>query len=266
MACDSARRNASRMFRSARQLEDFELRARDGRIGHVTDFYFDDRRWTVRYFVVDTGRWLDHREVLIAPGAVRSPDWEQRLLPVDLTQEQVRGSPPIESEEPVSPEQELALIQYYNWPAYWGAPGFADTLVYTPPPFLPVRAAPDTARREASTLDTPHHIRSVEDVRGHRIEANDGELGYVDDFLIDDVTWRIGFLVVETRHWWPGKRVLVAPEWAYEIGWDEARVYVDLAREEIKHSPPYDPAQPVAADYVDQLHAHYAPERRAAEP
>ena len=255
------------MLRNARHLESFELRAVDSAIGHVADFFFDDRRWMIRYFVVETGTWLEHREVMIAPAAMHVPNWEHRVLSVDLTREQVRGSPPIDPEEPVSREQEVALTQYYNWPMYWGGAGFSDPMMLAAPPFLPV--IPLRARRrgrEASTLDEQHHVRSVNDVRGYRIEANDGDIGHVDDFLIDDMDWRISYLVVDTRNWWPGRRVLVAPEWIYEVGWDEAKVMVDLSRDAIRRSPEYNPGAPLTADYTDPLHAHYGQPRRSAEP
>lgn len=251
------------MLRKASDLENFELRARDDRIGHVVDFFFDDRRWTVRYFVVDTGRWLDHREVLIAPAAVHAPEWGERVLPVDLTREQVEQSPPVDPAEPVSRQDENLLVHYYNWPLYWNGAGFADTLFLPTTPFLPANAP---RRSSAASLDEQHHIRSVDDVRGHRIEANDGDIGHVEDFLIDDTDWTVAYLVVDTRNWWPGKRVLVSPEWIFEVGWDEAKVFVDLTRDAIRASPAYDPSMPVTSTYADRLHEHYGQPRRNAEP
>jgi hypothetical protein len=253
------------MLRPARQLENFELRARDGRIGHVTDFFFDDRRWTIRYFVVDTGSWLGHREVLVAPTAVHTPEWADRALPVDLTMDQVRGSPAIDAEGPVTREHELALIQYYNWPMYWGTPGFSDGLLYALPPFgladeLALRRPP--VSHAPATLDEQHHIRSVNDVRGHHVVANDGQIGHVEDFLIDDTTWEIECLVIGTRNWIPGRYVLVAPDSIYEVGWEEAKVYVDLSRDAIRQSPAYELNASVADEYVDRLQSHHIPHRR----
>lgn len=259
-------RRAALMLRNARHLEGLELRARDGRIGHVSDFLFDDRRWMVRYLVVTTGGWLNHRELLIAPASVHAADWNERVLPVDLTQDQVRHSPSIDTEEPISREHELALIRYYNWPMYWGASGLTDGLLYTTPPIIP---AMEEQQRlgHASALQEQHHVRSVEDVRGYPIAANDGHIGHVDDFLIQEEAWKIDYLVIDTRTWWHGAKVLMAPEWIYEIGWEERRVFVDLSREEIQHSPPYDPTAPATSEYVDKLHAHYGrPPRRSAEP
>jgi uncharacterized protein YrrD len=251
------------MLRMTRQLEDFELRARDGRIGHVTDLFFDDRRWTIRYFAVDTGTWLDHREVLVAPAAVHSPEWTDRALPVDLTMEQVRRSPPLSANEPITREQEMALIQYYNWPLYWGAPGFTEGMMYAVPLLPPPGAEFGKVPQRAPVLDEQHHIRSVGDVRGYHVVANDGEIGHIEDFVIDDASWEIECLTIATRNWWPGRRVLSAPESIYEVGWDDAKVYVDLSREQVRNSPPVAADAPLSSEYVDQLHVHYPPRRRA---
>src|SRR5262249_36101539 len=160
-----------------KKLEHFELRARDGKIGHVRDFYFDDRRWIVRYLCVDTGSWLNRREVLIAPAALGVADWHDQTLPVDLTREQVRHSPATDTQQPVSFEQELQLTQYYNWPTYWSVGGFPDVgLAPLPMPVPPELFATKKAR--ASAVQEKHHLRSVRDVTDFPIEAMDGPLGH----------------------------------------------------------------------------------------
>jgi hypothetical protein len=255
------------MLHRATELENVELRAIDGRIGHVTDLFFDDRRWTIRYLVVDTGTWLDHREVLISPTAAGTPDWSQRVLPVNLTRDEVRHSPPVDPEEPVSREQELMLAQYYNWPLYWGAAGFSDGVFMATPPFLPANLPRPTRRQTSSTLDEQHHIRSVNDVRGYRLEADDGEIGHIDDFLIDDEAWQVRSFIIDTRNWWPGRRVLVSPEAIFEVGWDEAKVFADVTREAVRRSPPYDPHHLAeAAARVDRPLVREDYPRRSAEP
>ena len=255
------------MLRNAKELEHCELRARDGKIGHVHDFLFDDRQWVVRYLVIDTGPWLDRREVLISPTAVSRAEWDRRLLPVDLTREQVRQSPRVDIEQRLSPEQELALTQYYSWPMYWGGfpdVGFALPVVPIIPPRAEATPATEEARHaravESSTVAAVHedrHLRSVRTVTGHAIEATDGAIGHVADFLIDDRSWDIRYLLVDTRNWWPGRKVILAPQWIREVGWDDARVHVDLTRTAIKTSPAYDPAAPITPDYAGHLHRHY---------
>lgn len=249
------------MLRNAKALEGFELRARDGQIGHVRDFYFDDRHWTVRYFVVETGGWLSGREVLISPVSVQVPIWGEKILPVDLTIDQVRQSPGVEAAGPVARADELALVQYYNWPMYWGVMGYSDGTGL--PMIPPTGPGPLSETREqappevVAAITQEHHLRSVRHVTGFPIEASDGPIGHVEDFLVDDGDWSIRYLEIDTRNWWPGKKVVVAPQWIRAVGWDDERVFVDLTRETIQASPAYDPARPIAADYVDRLQAHY---------
>lgn len=252
------------MLRNAKTLEGFELRARDGKIGHVSDFFFDDQRWTVRYLVVDTGTEPEHRKVLIAPAALGIASWSENILPVSLTCEQVRRSPPLDPAQPVTREHEAALRQYYDWPAYWSTAAFPEVglgmpmVPMTPLPPLdppPASAMPERAAAVAAPVDT--HLRSVRGVTGYHLAATDGSIGHVDDFLLDDRTWEVRYLVVDTRNWWPGKKVIVAPQWIREVSWEEANVHVALTRAAIKTSPPYDPVGLVTPDYSGRLHDHY---------
>ena len=111
------------MLRSMKDLEDYAIRATDGDIGHVKDFYFDDDTWVVRYLVVETGSWLSGRKVLISPIAIGEPDWTARALPVSITKEQVKNSPDLDTDEPVSRQHERQYLEYYGYPYYWGGTG-----------------------------------------------------------------------------------------------------------------------------------------------
>ena len=257
------------MLRHAKKLEGYELRASDGRIGHVSDFFFDVRRWIARYLVVETGTWLESRKVLIVPSALGMAEWESRVLPVNLTRDQVRHSPPLDASLPVTREHESALMQYYNWPAYWTMAGFPEvgfTLPVVPPSFAPAEPArpADASALPPGERAQAQQLRSVRAVTGYAIEARDGEIGHVDDFLLDDRTWEIRYLIVDTRNFLPGKKVIVAPEWIRDVGWEQARVCVDLPRAAIKDSPPYDPAEIVTPDYAGRLHDHYGQPRHGS--
>jgi hypothetical protein len=248
------------MVRSTRQLKGRALRARNGVIGEVVDLFFDDHDWHLRYFVVETGSWFEQRRVLIAPEALGPLDWGLHVLPVNLTMDQIRNSPGIESHRPVSRREEISLRQYYGWPIYWdplfGAEGLATPLV------APIPAA-NTSEPGLTDGDAPltrrpdPRLRSVNDTIGHHIEAIDGEIGHVDDFIIDEEIWRIRYLVIDTRNWWPGKKVLVAPGWIKDVSWNHRRVSVDLTRKAIKSSPPYDAAAPWNPAYATDLHDYY---------
>ena len=237
------------MLHSIKELHGHSLEATDGSIGHVHAFYFDDTSWTVRYVVVDTGTWLPGRRVLISPTAFGRFSTETDQLPVHLSKEQVEQSPHIDTDQPVSRQHETALHEYYEWPVYWGAlsPVKAGSAALPPPAI---------ADAEASEQADPT-LRSTEEVIDYYIHARDGDLGHVADFLVDDENWTIRYLVVDTRNWWPGKKVLVHPQWITEVSWGEAKVYVDLTQEEIKNSPAFDPAVTIDRPYEEQLFDHY---------
>ena len=245
------------MLRNGTRLEGYELQARDGAIGHVRDLYFDDHHWSLRYFVVDAGSWLVSRQVLISPLAVHSPQWNEKRLPVDLSKEQIKNSPGIDTDRPVSRQHEMSLSDYYGWPYYWADPTFAGIGMTTP---IPVAAADGTqAAAQAAVEDDAGdpHLRSLNHVRGHHIVARDGEIGHVDDLLLDDATWQVRYLVIDTRNWWPGKKVLISPLWITGFGWSDAKVYVDLSRQAVQGSPEYDPQRPVDTGYAARLHDYY---------
>lgn len=254
------------MLRNAKTLERHELLARDGTIGHVKDLYFDDQQWNVRYFVVDAGGWLLSRKVLISPIAVDVPDWERKVLPVSLSKDQVKNSPGIDTDKPVSRQHEASLSDYYGWPYYWSDPLFTAIAFAGPMGAMPGSgavaadaelAAARSAEAAIGDDENDPHLRSVNAVIGHRIEARDGELGHVEDFLLEDRTWEIRYLVINTGNWLSGKKVVISPLWITDLGWNESKVQIDLSIEAIKGSPSYDPKKPVDADYAGRLHDHY---------
>ena len=263
------------MLRNVTKLEGHELQGPDGTVGHVRDFFFDEHRWFVRYLVVDTGTWLNRREVLISPIALIPGDWTGKLLRITLSKEQVRRSPSVDTQQVVSRQQEAELSQYYNWPAYWGAPGFVEGGFGLPmvPQSLAQGVGAETGTDPAATLSSlkleetrrvalqqpprDSHLRSMRKVKGHRVEATDGSIGEVTDFIVDDATWEIHYLVIDTGHFWPGKKVLIAPRWINDVSWNDSKVYADLTREGVKASPAYDAASPLDPDYGARLHEHY---------
>jgi hypothetical protein len=235
------------MLRSVKALYGYTIAATDGDIGGVYAFYFDDQAWTIRYLIVDTGTWLPGREVLISPAAVGQPQWEMRRLPVNLTQAQVENSPDIDTDQPVSRQYETALHDYYAWPVYW-------TAIPVDPGGLAI--PPELAENLATRPGDPH-LRSTQEVIGYYIQASDGDLGHVEDFIIDDEDWTIRYMVIDTRNWLPGKKVVVSPEWITEVAWGESKVHVDLTREAIKNSPEYDPVESVNRLYEERLYDFY---------
>ncbi len=239
------------MLRQAKELKDYKLGAADGDIGKVKDFYFDDQLWTVRYLIADTGGWLSGRLVLISPYALNPPDDYTKIIPVNLTKTQIEKSPPITADQPVSRQFEWDYYSYYGWPAYWDGPYAWGETPY-PTPGL---AHWSEAMRLTGGNDP--HLRSMKEVTGYRIEASDGEIGHVEDFVIDDETRAIRYFVIATRNWWPGKKVLVSPQWIERVSWAESEVFINLNRTAIKDAPAYDEYMPITRDYETKLYQHY---------
>lgn len=226
------------MLRSVKELEGYKVLAADGDIGQVYEFYFDDHTWTIRYLVVNIGAGLTARRVLIAPLALDVPDWKLETFPVILTKEQVANSPDIDTDKPISRQQEIELHHYYHWPAYWTSGGaLGHQMITVPPNLAPSRQKPQEKTEE---MDNDPHLRSTREVVGYRIQARDGALGHVEDFLIDDQTWSINYMIVDTVNFLPGKKVRIAPDWVERVDWAGAKVQVDLTKETIKNSPEYD--------------------------
>lgn len=249
------------MLRSARKTQSFALAARDGRIGHVREFYFDDHHWTIRYLVAQAGNLLTGRMVLLSPHSLGLPDDELKVIPVDLTREQIRQSPSPESDQPMSRGFEMDYYRYFGWPYYWVGPH-----LWGPSPF-PVQPADlpggfggsgdpgPPAGGEPPRADP--HLRSTDEISGYRVHARDGVIGHVEDFLFDDRDWSIRFMAMDTRKLWGGKWVLVPPAWISGFRWEDRLLEVDADRADLRNAPAFDPKLPVSDDFARQLSRYY---------
>ena len=252
------------MLRRVEEVYGLDIEASDGDAGTVSDLYFDDQDWIVRYLVVDTGGWLGGRRVLISPVAVAETRWDERELRVRLTKSQVEHSPDIDLDRPVSRQQIIDLHEYYGWPAYWGGSMTMGTA--TPGVYPMIMAGIDEVEEEmreegpSEKYRGDPHLRSARVVSGYDIHAVDGEIGHVADYLVDDKAWVIRYLLVDTRDWLPGRTVLVSPQWIERVDWAETAVHVALTKVEIETSPEYDPENPPGREYEILLYEHY--ERR----
>ena len=257
------------MLRSVKEMEGYAVSATDGVIGHVKDFYLDDEKWVVRYLVVDAGDWLSSRKVLVSPIAIGTPNWEQKLLPVSISRDQVKKSPDIDTEKPVSRQHEITYSAYYDYPNYWSGAGYWGGGMY---PGLMMSGYPglggaygtpnddqvEMAEREAAThSDDDPHLRSCNAITGYHIHATDGDIGHVADMLIDEETWAVRYLIVGTSNWWLGHQVLIAPQWFKDVNWLDNSVTVSMTRQAIKDAPIYDPQGSISRESEDQLFQHY---------
>ena len=239
------------MLCKVKTLTGYTLDSLDGEIGKAKDFYFDDLHWTVRYLVADTGNWLREKQVLISPYALVAVVKEERHITVELTKKQIEDSPSLDSDKPVSRQFEEAYYGYYGWPMYWNGPN-----VWGAYPHL-MRDREKWKQPNLNENKWDPHLRSTHDMSGHHIQATDGGIGHVTDFIIDDETWTIRYLIIDTQNWWPGKKVLVSPQWIERVSWSESKVFVDLPRDAIKQAPEYIEDSLTTRDYESGLHRHY---------
>ena len=256
------------MLHSIQDLEGYTIGAIDGMIGHVKDFYFDDEAWVIRYLVVETGKWLSHRSVLISPRAINQPDWSERTFPAALTQDQVKNSPSIDTDKPVSRQHEIGYLDYYKYPYYWdGGDFWGDGKMWlgmgsgrtgsrsrsTNAEALPAGTGANTEGRGQGDP----HVRSHNEIIGYDVLAADGHIGHVQGFLLDEKGWAIRFIVVNTSNWWLGHQVLIAPQWITNVSWEERTVSVSLTREAVKGSPPYSPGARMGREEEARIYDHY---------
>jgi uncharacterized protein YrrD len=262
------------MFHTVKELQGYKIRATDGDIGGVHEIYFDEREWRVRYFIVNTGGLLGGRQVLISPEAVTGIDRADHTVSVNLTQQRVKDSPDITTDAPISRQHEARLAEHYGWSRYWAggyplrpglmypvgtAYGYPSTMVEIPEQPRTESNAVDreVQAEEEARKDGGSTLHSSRDVTGYRVHATDGEIGHVDDFVIDDENGFIRYIVVETGRWLSGRKVLVIPEWFESIHWEERRLYANLPRAEVANSPAYDPKELITREYETRIFENY---------
>lgn len=240
------------------------LRATDGSIGTIDDILFDDAYWSVRWVVVDTGTWLPGRKVLLPPSALGVPDRATEEFPVDLTRERIENAPGLETDKPVSRQLETEIYGHYAWTPYWaggyGYPPVGAGLGAAAPPATPVAPGPAseaTGRRLPEEPQGDPNLRSVREVTGYYVKATDGDIGHIEDFMVEGDDWVLRYLMIDTKNWWPGKMVLISPDWLSDIDWTGRTVSVNVTREKVKSSPEYDPSIEFQRGYEEDLYRHY---------
>ena len=257
------------MIRSMNELKDREIGATDGNIGKVSDIYFDDHAWVMRYLIVDTGTWLQSRKVLISPISFKHETMATHSLHLSLSKEQVEDSPSIDTDKPISRQNETAYLSYYGYPDYWGGVGIWSGSMY-PYGVLPGNGGQRENRADREQAESVYrrserarhqhddpHLRSSQEVIGYHIHAKDGDIGHVEDVLIDDETWAIRYLVLNTSNWWMGHKVLITPQWITDISWSDRKVSIDLTRESIQYAPHFDSSIELSRQHEAALFEHY---------
>lgn len=219
------------MVRSGNKLTGFSVHAKDGEIGRIYDFIFDEFLWTIRYAEIDIGRWVPGKVVLLStqvlgPSALSTIDTK-------LTIKQITNCPTIDPQEIPSRKYEEELHNYFSWVYYWAE------------------------QREVSQYRISCKLQSVFSLIGFKLQAIDGEIGHLDDVLIDDLEWKIRYLVIDTGTWFSGKKVLVSPLWDGRVDDNSHILKIDVSMEKIKSAPPFDYSIPLTNEYEVILHQHY---------
>jgi hypothetical protein len=248
------------MLTSLAALDDYAVVGPDAgaHLGRIRDTYFEDRRWSIRHLVVETGHWPGHHRVLVSPWSVRGLDPERRVLQTDLTGQELAESPDADSDKPVSRQHAIDLARYYGFYGFpyhwlgtapvseqWMAAGGGEVAVVTLAPRL--RRAGD------------RHLRSARAVLGYCVHAHEDDVGHVSDFLFGDAAWAIRHVSVVLRRGLSRRRVLVPVGFVSRVDWDAGAVSVALPASVLRNAPEYDPARPFGPDLEARLARYYGP-------
>jgi sporulation protein YlmC with PRC-barrel domain len=244
------------MLWNASKLSGYAVEANDGLIGTVSDFLFEDRTWQVRWLVVETGNWFANNKVLLPLSTLGYPHQTQEKFSVSLTRQQVKDSPRINTDLPISREMESSIYDFYGWDPYWsGLYALGGAMPAMMKATIPIPR--NTANKAALLRPADQHLLSVDTIAGYYLEAADGTIGHVDDFLIDDTNWHIRYLIAATSNWWPGKSVVLSSNSVKKVDWAERIVKLDVNRSQVRGSPRYDPGTRLDKAYQERLLEHY---------
>lgn len=240
------------MLIKAKTIQGFKLSGVDGEVGKVKEFFFDDKFWTIRYLVADTGNWLNDRQVLISPYFLENVNYDSELINVTLTKNEIENSPPLESDKPISRQFEERYYGHFGAPVYWTGPKVWGSYPYATSDREKWGSVPGTQEK---TWDS--HLQSTRDITKNAIRATDDEIGKVSDFIIDDETWEIRYLIIDTGKWLPGRKVLISPQWIDEFDLVDEKVHVSLSRRAIEQAPEYNDDEMLSRDYESRLYQYY---------
>lgn len=240
------------MIHNERFIEGYTIHATDGELGKVDAFLFDDEKWTVRYLVVDTRKWLFGRKVLISPISIENIHHEEEYISVNLTKEQVKNSPDIDTEQPVSRAQESRMNRFFGWGSYWEEPGIWGPSVYPS----------ELAQQEVFEMNEEteeSRVRKTSELIGYEVSDRDEEeAGQVDSFLIDDQTWKVQYVLVSFEDHeeeivlpLPAKRIT-------DVSWPETKIHIAASKDTFPNVPTYHPDQIIDEELERQIEDGFA--------
>ncbi len=262
------------MLRKAKDIIGYSVYGAEGEIGKVDDLYFDEDYWVIRYLRVDMDSWFSSRKALLSVEALGEKDWNARRFGVSLTRDALRNSPEVDFGRPVSRKKEEEINTFFQWPVYWDINRYPEYPGVSEPGYPEIRkpgyfgaargyyspSSEEQHRREAGTEAVGgigFNIRSVKDTIGGPIQATDGEIGHLENLIIDDDTWAIRYLSVDTRTFLPGKHVLLLPHMILRVDWAESRVFITVRKDVVKLGPEYDPSRMPDRAFEDEVYEYY---------
>ncbi|WP_394175510.1 PRC-barrel domain-containing protein [Guptibacillus hwajinpoensis] len=245
------------MLVSENEVYRYSIDTSDGEKGVLKQLYFDDEHWTIRYLVVDTHKWIPGRKVLLSPLSIDHLDHENEAISVSLTSEEVKDSPDIDTEQPISRKHEMEINRHFSWPYYWVGTGAWGGGMYPRPFMAEDMVEEDSHLQSSNEEEDENHLRSTKEIAGYHIHATDGEIGHVKDFIFDQETWKLRYFVIDTKNVLPGKEVLLSTKWVTDIHWQDRTVQVNVKKEDIRNAPEYRLNEPISRRFEEDLHTHY---------
>ena len=255
-------------------LDNFAIDANDGKVGKVTDFYFDDRRWVIRYLVVDIGSALKSHKVLLSPARIKHLNKEEKTITVDMSLNEIANSPCIDTRHALPSHYEIDYLSYHGYAFNWDRNSqkpvsiddetsaiFDETLGQKSASAQDVLVSIDSVRR----MYGDRHLRSYQEIIGYCIQANDGDIGYLKSVLIDDDTWNIKCCIVKTSNWWFGHHVFITPQAIRDISWGSTKIYVDMTQQQVKEAPSFDYSLTQNNSYESGVYLHQESTHASAE-
>ena len=233
-------------------INKFALEANDGTFGTVTDLLLNDQTWRVRWLVIEIGAWLTDRKVLVHPSAIRQVDAEGERFGVALSMAQVKASPDISKDQPVSRYMESRLYGYYGWDPYWRDNYFESgsmAMPSSPPPMMGVSPTELGGVAGQDSTDVDPFLRSAAEIVGYHIHASDGEIGRLENLQVGTLNWNIQHIITNTKNWWPGRHVRLSPHAVRAIEWSDRAIQLDLTRDQVRKSPQWTSAAKLEEAY-----------------
>ena len=257
------------MLINAKKLMGLTVHAKDGDAGEVQAFYFDNRWWSVRYLAVETGSWFNSRRVLVPPASFSSIDISSKRINSNLTVDQIQGSPDVDFNLVLSRGVEADTLRHRGLPRFTLTN--EERLLSQ---LLPHETAEErimTSRGEktfasvqqggmsmaAELVPGARHLFSSDEIFRYRLQATDSDIGNIDDVILDDRTWAIKYLIVDTSQLQPERKVLLSPWRIDRIGVIESMIRINLSKTAINGGPGYDPSRQIDAEYDRNVREYY---------